>query len=167
MPLHAHMASKKGEQRYTTQTTKFKPCPNWKHLQTTLSLWFKCCNYLLTGLKHCWTRGPWWPWIAHLSQFPPQKMNYAFSITIVPTYDPGGWGQFWPQGYHINKIDKGPNIIVQGQMIKVLLVLFSEKKNFKVFLLCSYVSNLWPPPPPPPPRAGPNLTHGASYEQPW
>ena len=55
------------------------------------------------------------------------------------------WGQFWPQGYHMNRIDIGPNIIVQGQMIKALLLLDSEKKNFKVFLLCSYVSNLWPP----------------------
>ena len=29
--------------------------------------------------------------------------------------------------------------------IKALHFLVSEKKNFKVFLLCSYVSNLWPP----------------------
>ena len=46
---------------------------------------------------------------------------------------PPGWGQFWPQGYHMNRIDTGPNIIVQGQMIKALLLLVSEKKNFKVF----------------------------------
>ena len=58
---------------------------------------------------------------------------------------PPGWGQFWPQGYHMNRIDIGPNIIVQGQMIKALLLFVSEKKNFKVFLLCSYVLNLWPP----------------------
>ena len=45
-------------------------------------------------------------------------------------------------GYHMNRIDIGPNIIVQGQMIKALLLLVSEKKNFKVFLLCSCVSNL-------------------------
>ena len=57
---------------------------------------------------------------------------------------PPGWGQFWPQECHMNRIDIGPNIIVQGQMIKALLLLVSEKKNFKVFLLCSYVSNLWP-----------------------
>ena len=56
---------------------------------------------------------------------------------------PPGWGQFWPQGYHMNRIDIGPNIIVQGQMIKALFLLVSEKKNFKVFLLCSYVSNSW------------------------
>ena len=67
---------------------------------------------------------------------------------------PPGWGQFWPQGYHMNRIDIGPNIIVQGQMIKALLLLVSEKKNFKVFLLCSYVSNLWPP------GRGPILPHG-------
>ena len=54
----------------------------------------------------------------------------------------------------MNRIDIGPNIIVQGQMIKallllasekktkVLLLLASEKKTFKVFLLCSYVSKL-------------------------
>ena len=34
----------------------------------------------------------------------------------------------------MNRIDIGLNIIVQGQMIKALL-LVSEKKNFKVFLL--------------------------------
>ena len=33
----------------------------------------------------------------------------------------------------MNRIDIGPNIIVQGQMIKALLLLVSEKKNFKVF----------------------------------
>ena len=58
---------------------------------------------------------------------------------------PPEWGQFSPQGYHMNRIDIVPNIIVQGQMIKALLLLVSEKKNFKVFLLCSYVSNMWPP----------------------
>ena len=62
---------------------------------------------------------------------------------------PQDGGQFWPQGYHMNRTDIGPNIIVQGQMIKSLLLLVSEKKNFKVFLLCSYVSNLWPPGPGP------------------
>ena len=67
---------------------------------------------------------------------------------------PPGWGQFWPQGYHMNRIDIGPNIIVQGQMITALLLLVSGKKNFKVFLLCSYVSNLWPP------GRGPIWPHG-------
>ena len=33
--------------------------------------------------------------------------------------------------------------------IKALHFLVSEKKNFKIFLLCSYVSNLWHPPLPP------------------
>ena len=67
---------------------------------------------------------------------------------------PPGWGQFWPQGYHMDRIDIGPNIIVQGLMIKALLFLVSEKKNFQVFLLCSYVSNLWPP------GRGPFWPHG-------
>ena len=34
----------------------------------------------------------------------------------------------------MNRIDIGPNIIVQGQMIKALHLLVSEKKNFNVFL---------------------------------
>ena len=42
----------------------------------------------------------------------------------------------------MNRIDIGPNIIVQGQIIKALLLVVSEEKNFKVFRLCSYVSNL-------------------------
>ena len=47
--------------------------------------------------------------------------------------------------------------------IKALHFLVSEKKNFKVFPLCSYVSNLCPPPI----HVGPVLTPGASYEQSW
>ena len=43
------------------------------------------------------TRGPWWPWVAHLSQFP-HKMNSTFSITIVPTYDPPNGASFDPRG---------------------------------------------------------------------
>ena len=73
----------------------------------------------------------------------PQNEFYLFYYCCSSLWPPG-WGQFWPQGYHMNRIDIGPNIIFQGQMIKALL-LVSEKKNFKVFLLCSYVSNLWPP----------------------
>ena len=43
------------------------------------------------------TRVPWWPWIAHLSQFP-HKMNSTFSITVVPTYDPRDGASFDPRG---------------------------------------------------------------------
>ena len=74
----------------------------------------------------------------------PQNEFYLFYYYCSKLWPPG-WGQFWPQGYHMNRNDICPNIIVQGQMIKALLLLVSEKKNFKVFLLCSYVSNLWPP----------------------
>ena len=52
--------------------------------------------------------------------------------------------------------------------IRALHFLVSEKKNFEVFLLCSYVSNLWPPPhPPPPPGQGQFWPQGASYEHSW
>ena len=62
----------------------------------------------------------------------------------------------------MNRIDISPNIIVQGQMIKALL-LVSEKKNFKVFLLCPYFKLVNPSVP----GAGPVLTPGASYVQSW
>ena len=61
----------------------------------------------------------------------------------------------------MKRIDIGPNIIVQGQMIKALLLLVSDKKNFKVFLLLFLCFKLVTP------GAGPNLTPGASYEQTW
>ena len=31
-----------------------------------------------------YTRGPWWPWITHLSHFP-HKLNSTFFVTIGPT----------------------------------------------------------------------------------
>ena len=37
---------------------------------------------------------------------------------------PPGWGQFWPHGYHMNRIDIDPNIIVQGQISKLYSFLF-------------------------------------------
>ena len=107
-----------------------------------------------------------------------QKIPYKYIITFTLTWvsfptkwilpsllllfqlmTPPGWGQFWPQGYHMNRIDIGPNIIVQGQMIKALL-LVSEKKNFKFSFFVPMLQTCDP-------RAGPNLTPGASYEQPW
>ena len=56
----------------------------------------------------------------------PQNEFYLFYY-YCSTLWPPGWGQFWPQEYHMNRIDIGPNIIVQGQMIKALLHLVSEK----------------------------------------
>ena len=48
----------------------------------------------------CKTRGPWWPWIAHLSHFP-HKMKSSFFVPIVPTCDthppPRGGAGFDPQ----------------------------------------------------------------------
>ena len=41
--------------------------------------------------------------IAHLSHFL-HKMNSTFFVPIVSTCDPRGWGQFLPQGHHMNKI---------------------------------------------------------------
>ena len=46
-----------------------------------------------------------------------------------------GWGQFWSEGYHMNKIDKGP----QGDATYKALSLPVSEKNFEVGLLSSYV----------------------------
>ena len=43
----------------------------------------------------------------------PQNEFY-FSITIVPTYEPG-MGPVLTPGYHMNRIDIGPNIIVKAK----------------------------------------------------
>ena len=87
------------------------------------------------------TRGPWWPWMAHLSNFPHKKSS-AFFVTIVTCDNPPPppRGQFWPKGYHMNKIEKGPQRDAIYQIWK-LYALVSEKKNFEACLLCSHVQN--------------------------
>ena len=42
----------------------------------------------------------------------------------------------------MNEIGRGQIADATYQISKVLHLLVSKKKNFKVFLLCSYVSNL-------------------------
>ena len=74
----------------------------------------------------------------------PTKWILPSLLLFFQLMTPGMGPVLTPGGIIWIEIDIGPNIIVQGQMIKVLLLLVSEKKNFKVFLLCSYVSNLWP-----------------------
>ena len=73
--------------------------------------------------------------------------SYVSNLWPSPTPTPTpARGQFWPQGHHMNNLGRG-SISTRRyyiQNIKALHFLVSEKKNFKVFLLCSYVSNLWP-----------------------
>ena len=57
---------------------------------------FDIISFFATELEEP-TRGPWWPWIAHLSHFP-HKMNSTFSFTIVPTCDPRAGASFDPRG---------------------------------------------------------------------
>ena len=49
------------------------------------TIWKILQNNICT--KKTRTRGPWWPWIAHLSHFP-HYMNSTFVVTNVPTCDP-------------------------------------------------------------------------------
>ena len=49
------------------------------------------------------------------------------------------WGQFWLQRNHMNKIDKAPQRDAKYQILVV-----SEKKNFEVGFLCSYVATCDP-----------------------
>ena len=39
------------------RTTKFKPCPNWKPSQTTISLFHKWCNFSLIGMENIEGKG--------------------------------------------------------------------------------------------------------------
>ena len=55
--------------------------------------------------KEILTRGPWWPWIAHLSHFPQKWILHLCSFGSNVWHR--GWGQFDPTGHHMNKIDKG------------------------------------------------------------
>ena len=42
---------------------------------------------------------------------------------------PSGLGHFWPQGYNLNKLDRGPLGDAKYQISRV-----SDKKIFKVFI---------------------------------
>ena len=50
-------------------------------------------------------------------------------------------GHFWPQGYHLKKLGRGPlgDASYQYQNIKALGLVVSEKKIFKVFILKIYI----------------------------
>ena len=61
------------------------------HCNASVTIKLDTPTYVSAGFHE--TRGPGWPWIAHLSHFP-TKMNSTFFVTIVPTCDPPGWGQF-------------------------------------------------------------------------
>ena len=66
-----------------------------------------------------------------------KKIEDGLLCSYVPTCDPQGRASFDLRG----KFGRGP----QGDAIpniKALGLPVSEKKNFKVFLLCCYVSNL-------------------------
>ena len=49
------------------------------------------------------------------------------------------WGQFWPQRNHINNVYEGPQRDAKYQISKLWILPVSEKKNFEVGFLCSYV----------------------------
>ena len=86
------------------------------------------------------TWGPWWPLIALLSHFT-HKMNSTFFLPIVPTCDPLGWDQFWPQGHHMNRTDKGPQgCYIEKKKFSIASSFREEFWSWSSLFLCS---NFW------------------------
>ena len=100
----------------------------------------------------------------HLLVSEKRILKFSFFVPMLQTCHSQGGASFDPRGiiWTILVVHKE---MLHTKNIKALHFLFSEKRNFKVFLLSSYVLNLWHPPPPP--GAGQVLTPGASYEQSW
>ena len=62
------------------------------------------------------------------------RVNNTQGCVTVPSQR---LSQYRPQEFYFNKLGRSPHI-------KALCHLVSEKKNFEIFLLCSYYSNLGP-----------------------
>ena len=76
------------------------------------------------------TRGPWWPWIAHLSHFPHNWILHlcSFGSNLWPS----GWDQFWLQRNQLNKIDKGPQRDAKYQISQLLSFQFQRRRILKL-----------------------------------
>ena len=69
------------------------------------------------------------------SSFREENFWKQASLFLCSKLWPLGWGQFWPQGYHMNKLGRGPQANAIYQISKLSV---SEKKNFEIFFLCSF-----------------------------
>ena len=88
--------------------------------------------------------------------FSPQ-MNSTFFSPFVPTCDPQGGASFDPKGYHMNKIDKGPQGDAKYQISKLYPFQFETRRILKLVFFGPMFQVVTP-------RAGPVLTPEASYE---
>ena len=88
------------------------------------------------------TKGPSWPWIAHLINFP-HKMDSTFSITVVPTCDPPGGASFDPRGIIWIELIKVHKAMLHTTNQSSKPSRFREEKFWTLpsLFLCS---NLWP-----------------------
>jgi hypothetical protein len=57
-----------------------------------------------------------------------------YYIHIRKSYDPLGWGQFWPHGFYLNKLDRHSLEDVSCQISKLYLFGFFNRRYFKIFL---------------------------------
>ena len=77
--------------------------------------------------SNLWPQGQFWPHYHHINKLGrgPQGLNTKYQSSMpsssekknfedeilcsyVPTCDPPGWGQSWPQEHHLNKLGRGP-----------------------------------------------------------
>ena len=96
-----------------------------------------------------WIRGPWWPWIAHLSHFSHKWILHlsSFGSTLWP---PALGPVLIPRGIVWIKLTKFYKETLHTKNLSSIPSSFREEEfwSWSSLFLCS---NLWPPPPPPPP----------------
>ena len=66
-------------------------------------------------------------------------LKLVFFVPMFQLGTPGVRDQFLPQRNHMNKIDQGQQRHTKYQISKAIILPVSEKKNFEVGSLCSYV----------------------------
>ena len=87
--------------------------------------------------------------ISKLQSFQFQRRRILKLVFLVPKIQlvtnlwPPGWGQFWANKYHINKLGRGPQGDAKHQISKLYAFQFKEEEFWRwdSLFLCS---NLWP-----------------------
>ena len=61
----------------------------------------------------------------------PLERSQGFSMIF-----PQGWGHFWPQGYNLNNLGRGPLDEASYQIAKTWALWFQRRRFLKIFPMC-------------------------------
>ena len=91
-----------------------------------------------------------------------EKKNFevGFLCSYVPTCDPHGRGQFWPQKHHMNKLGRGPQGDAKNQISKLYAFQFQKRRILKTWFFVPMFQLMTP-------WVGPISTPGASSKETW